>query len=119
MELLYIVGTLVGFYFGFAILVWFLREVVKFLETQKYKAKLKKLSPQINSIDIHELSSRLSVIKQSNISSTKLIKRKYRIREKTEQAKTIEQYIQEEATYRRSRRKKPKKAHHRRYRGYY
>jgi hypothetical protein len=119
MELLYLVGILVGFYFGFAILVWFLREAVKFLETQKYKAKLKKLSPQIDSINIHELSSRISAIKQSYVSSNKLIERKYGIREKTEQARTIEQYIQEEATYRRSKRKKPKKTHHRRYRRYY
>ena len=119
MVLLYIVGILVGFYFGFAILVWFLREVVKFLETQKYKAKLKKLSPQIDSINIHEFSSRLSAIKQSYVASNKLIERKYGIREKIEQVKTIEQYIQEEATYRRSRRKKPKKTYHRRYRRYY
>jgi gas vesicle protein len=119
MELLYIIGILVGLYVALATLVWFAREVGKFLDTLRYNAKLKKLSPQIDTINVHELSSRLSATKQSYILSTKLIEQGYKIREKVEQAKTIKQYVQDEAAYRRSKRRKPSRTNRRRYRRYY
>jgi len=119
MELLYVIGIFVGFYAVLATIGWLIKEVGKFLETRRYKAKLKKITPQIDSINIEELSSKLLTIKQSYLSLIELLQRKYKIREKKEHVKTIHQYVQEEADYRRSKRKPAKRTYRRKRRRYY
>jgi hypothetical protein len=119
MELLYLIGIIVGFYFAVAIAGWLIKEVEKFRETRRYKAKLKNITPQIDSINIEELFSKLSTIKQSYLSLQRLLERKYKVSEKNENVKAVYQYAQEEADYRRSKRKPAKKTYRRKRRRYY
>lgn len=119
MELLYFIGVILGFYFAVAILGWLLKEVEIFLETRRYKSKLKNITPQINSINIEELHSKLSTIKHSYLPLSELLQRKHKIREKKEHVKSIYQYVEEEAEYRKSQRKPAKKTYRRKHRRYY
>jgi hypothetical protein len=121
MEFLYGLGILLLVYIGVPLTlvatIKLIKAIANFLKTRKYKAKLKKLTPQIYAIDIDELSSKLTVIKQSYLLLDKLLQEDYVIRDKEEQ-KSIDQYVQEEAHYRKSIRRPTKKSRRRKYTGY-
>ncbi len=118
MELLYFILFIVGVYVSFCIIAWLIRTIFKFLETIKYRSKLKKITPQLEAISIEELSSQLLSIKESYLSLADLLRQRHRIGGENEQVKDINEYIKEEADYRRSIRKSPKRTHRRKYRRY-
>jgi len=118
MEGLYIVGA----FLLFCLIAWIVEEVGKFLETRRYKKKLKRLRPVLDAIDTAELCLRLSEIRQAYSSITQLLQQKYEFSKESENVKTIDQYVQEETNYRRSKRKATKRTYRRKrvgYRRYY
>lgn len=114
MEFLY----LIGFFALLIIIGWIFKKVGEFLETRKYKIKLEKLTPQVEAIDTKELSLRLSEVKESYSSLKELLGHNFKVSTEDEQVKSIYQYVQEEADYRRSKRKPPKRSIRRKYRRY-
>lgn len=119
MDGLYAIGVLIAFYGGIVLIAWLIEQCQKFLETRRYKRKLERLAPQIETINTDELSSRLSVLQSSHLSLTKLIHGRYRICERREGSESVDQYVQKEAKYRRMRRKPARHRPRRRYRRYY
>lgn len=115
MEFLYVIGLYIAFFTALAVIVWFVGVIGKFLETRKYKKKLRKLTPQLAAINMEELFSKLSDVKESYSTLMELLQERYKLSGEDEQVKTIEQYVQEEANYRRSKRRKPLKSHRRKY----
>jgi hypothetical protein len=118
MKNLFSVLIIIGFYSSFLIIPWFIREITKFIETRKYKAKLKKITPQIEAINTEELSSELISAKESYLSLGGLLQGRYGICGEDEQKKDISTYTEEEANYRRKIRKPSEETHRRRYRQY-
>ena len=114
MEVLY----LIGFCVGVIVIVWLIRAFRNFLETRKYKDKLRKLTPQINAVDVNELSTDLSKVHTSYYLLKKMLRETHMICDDEEQMKSIYQFVQEEAQYRRSKRKPRKKSYRRKYRSY-
>lgn len=114
MEVLY----LIGFCVGVIVIVWLIRAFRNFLETRKYKDKLRKLAPQINAVDVNELSTDLSKVHTSYYLLKKMLRETHMICDDEEQMKSIYQFVQEEAQYRRSKRKPRKKSYRRKYRSY-
>ena len=102
-DILYIIVFLV-----FLLIVKWI--VGKILETRRYKIMLNKLVPQINKINIEELSTHLSDINKSYYPFRDKLQQNYKISHESEQIKTIEQYVQEEANYRRLKRRESKEA---------
>lgn len=95
--------------------MWFVGVIGKFLERRKYIKKLRKLTSQLAAIDMEELFSKLSEVKESYFALIELLQERYKLTDEDEQVKTIEQYVQEEANYRRSKRRKPLKSYRRKY----
>jgi len=114
MEFLFVIG----FYALLIIIPLIIKEICRFLETRKYKIKLEKLTPQVEAIDTKELSLRLSAVKESYSSLKELLGHNFKDSTEEEQVKSIYQYVQEEADYRRSKRKPPKRSSRRKYRRY-
>jgi hypothetical protein len=115
MEFLYLIG-----FFGLLIIIsWIIKKVGEFLEERKYKIKLDKLTPKIGGIDKNELVSKLSDLKETYSSLKDLLDRNYNIRNEDGQAKSIYEYVKEEANYRRKKRKPRKRTSGRKYRRYY
>ena len=114
MVILYIIG----FYILLIIIGWIIKKIGKFLETRRYRAKLEKLTPQLEAIDTKELATNVLAIRESYSSLMKLLESNYKVSNEEEQVKSIYQYVQEEANYRRSKRKPPKRSHGRKYRRY-
>jgi hypothetical protein len=118
MEYFFGVLIVIGFYSSFLIIPWFIRVISKFIETRKYKAKLEKITPQIEAINTEELSSELISAKESYLSLGGLLQERYGICGEDEQIKDISTYTEEEANYRRGMRKPPERTHRRKYRRY-
>jgi hypothetical protein len=118
MELLLCILYIVGFYGSIYIIAWLIRTISKFLEIRKYKAKLKKITPQLKTISTEELSSELLSIKESYLPLVDLLRQRYRIGGEDEQVKDIYKYAEEEADYRRSMRKPPERTRRRKYKRY-
>lgn len=104
MEILYFIGAV---YLVYA-LVWTVRQVLKFLETRRYKKKLRKLAPQLNALDIPCLLSRLKEMKKTYDSLAAVLQDNHKLAIEAEGEKTIDDYVREEAAYRRTKRKPPK-----------
>ncbi|MBW1932743.1 MAG: hypothetical protein JRI56_06960 [Deltaproteobacteria bacterium] len=112
----------IGFYILLIIIGLLLKKIGQFLETRRYRIKLEKLTPQLEAIDTKELAAKVLAIRESYFSLMKLLESNYKISKEEEQVKTISQYVQEEANYRRSKRKPPKRPYgrkHRTHRSYY
>lgn len=114
MGLLYVIG----FYILLIIIGWLVKKIGKFLETRRHRIKLEKLTPQLEAIDTKELASKVSATRESYSSLMKLLESNYKVSKEEEQVKSIYEYVQEEANYRKSKRKPPKKSHRRKYRKY-
>jgi len=114
MGLLYVIG----FYILLIIIGWLVKKIGKFLETRRYRIKLEKLTPQLETIDTKELTSKVLAIRESYSSLMKLLESNYKVSKEEEQVKSIYQYVQEEANYRGSKRKPPKRPYGRKYRRY-
>ncbi|MHC4394509.1 MAG: hypothetical protein ACYS1A_02525 [Planctomycetota bacterium] len=113
---------IIGFYILLIIIGWLVKKIGKFLETRRYMIKLEKLTPQLEAIDAKELASKVSAIRKPYSLLMKLLESNYKVNKEEEQVKSINQYVQEEANYRRSKRKPPKRIHGKkygRYRRYY
>jgi len=101
MELLYVIGFFVLLWF----IVWAVKKLCEFVETAKYKKKLRRLAPQLGSIDVNQLFSKLSEVKEAYHQMSEILYRRYRISCDEEHVKTIEEYVKEEVNYRRSKRR--------------
>lgn len=98
-DLLVAFLVIIGFWCGLYFIIWIIRTIFKFLETLKYKAKLKKITPQIESINTEELSSILLSTTKSFSSLMGHIQQQYGITD--EQLKDIHTYQEKEAVYKR------------------
>ena len=114
MEIFYIIGFCV-----LVVLIGMLVKGIKHLiEERRYKRKLLELAPQVETIDVNELSSQLNNNEKEYLCLIKLLQSNYKFIDNCEEAKTIERYVQAEADYRRSKRKPRTKKYQRRYRTY-
>lgn len=104
MEILYIMGV----FFLICLVLWIVDEVRSFLEIRRYKKKLKRLAPQLQAIDISTLLSRLTETKETYHFLVGLLQEKHMFSSESEPAKTVYDYVREEAKYRRSNRKPTK-----------
>lgn len=111
MELLY----LIGFFVAIWVIGWIFKVVGEFLEIRKYKIKLKKITPQLEAMNIEALIARFSEIKSTYSELVEHLQNKYKIYKEKEQVKTITQYVNEEAKYRRGKRKPAKRTHRKKY----
>ena len=118
MEDFYVIGFIVGVYLFFGSIAWLINKVGEYRETRRYMAKLKKMAPQLDMIDVEELTTKVIAIKESYSCTLKQLQNQYSISDEDEDDKNIYKYIQNEANYRRSKRKPPTKAY-RRYRRRY
>jgi hypothetical protein len=101
MELLYVIGFFVLLWF----IVWVAKKLYEFVQTAKYKKKLRRLAPQLESIKVNQLFSKLSEVKEAHQQLSEILYCRYRISCDEEHVKVIEEYVKEEANYRRSKRK--------------
>jgi len=114
MEIFYVIG-----FYVLVVLIGVLVKGIKLLiEERRYKRKLLELAPQVETIDVEELSLQLNNTEKEYLSLIKLLQSNYKFIGNCEEAKTIERYVQEETNYRRSKRKPRTKNYRRRYRTY-
>lgn len=92
----YIIIYLV-FCYGLFVVVVAIKKISEFLETKKYKAKLKKIAPHIKSINTEELSAKLLSTKESYSELIDQIQQRYGTAD--EQWTDIRRYQEEEALY--------------------
>lgn len=114
MEILY----LIGFYVIVVLIGLLVKGIKLFIEERRYQRKLLELAPQVETIDIEELSLQLNNKEKEHLGLIKLLQSNYKFIGNCEEAKTIERYVQEEANYRRSKRKPRTKNYRRRHRTY-
>lgn len=106
MDTLIFILVIVGFYFSIYLIGKIAKTISQVIETRRYKVKLKEVAPQLERIDLDNLTTEVSMVMSEHVSLSKIIKVKYRI-DCDEEVKSISQYIDEEATYRRKHRKRP------------
>ena len=99
LEYCFAIIVFLGFWCGLFFIYWTISTIFQFLETLKYKAKLKKIAPQIESINTEELSSMLSSTKESYLKLMGHIQQRYGTAD--EQWTDIRTYQKEEAVYNR------------------
>jgi hypothetical protein len=99
--MLYVIGFFVLLWF----IVWAVKKLCEFIETAKYKEKLRRLAPQLGSTELNRLSSNLSEVKEVYYQTSEILYRRYKISGEEEHVKTIEEYVKGEANYRRSKRR--------------
>lgn len=92
---------IIGFFVISGLILWIVAKIQDLLETRRYEIKLNNLAPQLRLINISKLHSNLSKAKESY---SKLCQNRYLIDNESEQEKTISQYVQEDASYRRNKR---------------
>jgi hypothetical protein len=95
------VFVIIGFWCSLLMISWIVRTISKFLEIIKYKAKLKKITPQVKAINTEELSSELISAKESYSSLVNLLQKRYGVLGEDEQVNDISKYIEETRKYRR------------------
>ncbi len=103
------------------IISWIIEKTKKYLETRRYKEKLGELAPQLNTIDIEDWRKELSRLVTAYSSAMDDLGEKYKVGRPKERVRAIEKYVEEEANYRRRRRKPAKRTYRRkngRYRRY-
>lgn len=103
------------------IVSWIVEKTKKYLETRRYKEKLGELAPQLNAIDIEDWRKKLSRLVTAYSSVMDDLGEKYKVGRPKERVRAIEEYVEEEANYRRRRRKPAKRTYRRknwRYRRY-
>jgi len=98
-DLLVAFLVIFGFWYGLYFIIWIITTIIQFLETLKYKAKLKKITPQIESINTEELSAKLLLTEESYLKLMDQIKQRYGTAD--EQWTNIRRYQEEEALYKR------------------
>lgn len=106
MDNLILVLFIFGFYFSIYLIGKIAKTISQLIETRRYKIKLKEVAPQLKRIDLDNLATEASMVMSEHASLSKILKLKYRI-DCDEEVKSIGQYIDEEATYRRKHRKRP------------
>jgi hypothetical protein len=89
--------VLIGFWCGLFFIIWIIRTISKFLETLKYKTKLKKIAPRIKSINTEKLSAELLSIEKSYSELINKIQKRYGAAD--EQWTNIRRYQEEKALY--------------------
>ncbi len=114
MEIFYIIG----FYILVVLIGVLAKGIKQFIEERRYKRKLLELAPQIETIDVEELSLQLNNNEKEYLCLIKLLQSNYKFIGNCEEPKTIESFVQAEANYRRSKRKPRTKNYRRRYRTY-
>jgi hypothetical protein len=69
--------VLLGFWCGIFFIYWIISKICQFFEVLKYKAKLKKITPQIESINTEELFAKLTLTKESYLKLMGQIQQQY------------------------------------------
>lgn len=103
------------------IISWIVEKTKKYLETRRYKEKLGELAPQLDAINIEDLRKKLSRLVTAYSLVMDDLGEKYKVGRSKERVRAIEEYIEEEANYRKLRRKPAKRTYRRknwRYRRY-
>lgn len=118
MEIFYVIGfyvlvVLIGGLTGVLV-----KGIKHLIEERRYKRKLLDLAPKVEIIDVEELSLQLNSSEKEYLCLIKRLQSNYNFIGNYEEVKTIERYVQAEASYRRSKRKPRTKNYRRRYRTY-
>jgi uncharacterized membrane protein YgaE (UPF0421/DUF939 family) len=104
MEGFFLILVIIGLYTTVLVVTYIVEAISKLLEIRKYKAKLKKIAPQLKTIDIEKLSAKMSSVKTNYLSLEKFLRQHYKVGNE-EESKDICKYVQKEANYRRRIRK--------------
>lgn len=86
------------------LIAWLADVLPKFVETRRYRAKLKRLKPQLEAIDRSDLRSRFSVLQDNCASSVEQLRRKYNLGEHDTEI-PIHLYVERDASYQKTRSK--------------
>ena len=95
------------------IISWVVEKTKKYLETRHYKEKLRELAPQLNAINLEDFRKELLRLVAAHSSIMDDLRDKYKIGRPEERVGAIQEYIEEEANYRRRRRKPAKRTYRR------
>ena len=93
---------------------WIIKKISQFLDHRRYVKKLKQLNIHINTMDTEDLSNILCTIKESYSSFIDTVPQKY-FNDNYDQIVTVDHYVEQEASHRRSKRKPSKSVGQKRY----